>query len=266
METNKIDKVFNDLYKNKTIQPSNSAWDRLSLKLESDKKRKRKKRILYFGYAATLLIFVTFSYLYLIKTSIKIESNEIIVNTKSLKKETISLPIDEKTELKKTAEESIIVQETPKKNQKINIVTKKNKKSIFIDQLPSGIENLNDSKIAQVKALAIDTTEIYASTEVKPYIENKPKHNRIKIDPLELLNAIENEQKIASIESGILTKAEKLKFIEKEIKNKGINISAEKLLAEVENNTEEKTFREKFLKSIKNNITIIATAISDRNK
>ena len=54
METNNIDKIVRDSLKSRTIQPSNSSWERLSNQLDIAQEKKRKKWFLYTGYAASI--------------------------------------------------------------------------------------------------------------------------------------------------------------------------------------------------------------------
>jgi hypothetical protein len=260
METNKTDKIFKDAFKNRTLEPSNSSWDRLSQKLDVEEKKNKKKGFIYLGYAASILAIVAFSYTFLIESSSTSEEiTKEIVDTDKTEKIVPLEYLPNKKELKsepKIANEQKIKKRNFSKNLKQH--SKNNSKQF------RNIEEIIDTRITENSTIEIDTSDIYMASSETMII--KEKSTKIKINPLDLLNSIENENAIAINSSEILSKSEKLKIIEQELTNKNISISPEKLLAEVEADTEEKSFREKFLKSIKNNITTLANAINERNK
>ena len=261
METNKIDKVFKDAFKNRKVQPSNSAWGRLSLKLEVEEKKKNKKRFALIGYAASFLLFIAISYsVFFNKTTLKdIPTNEIVDTTEPIKiQEFDNIQIETKEEIQ------IANQETEKQilKEAIQVISRK-KPSLKTKQLLHITEE-PVIEIAEVHKIDIDTTDIYIASKTDKEKNIKPR--KFTIDPVQLLNSIENDNTIVTQSSETLSKSEKLAIIKNELKNAKLTISPEELLAEVDKNIDEKTFREKFINSLKNNISTLATAISERNK
>lgn len=263
METNKIDKVFKDAFQNRTLEPSTSAWDRLSQKLDTEEKKQRKKGFVVLGYAASILALIAFSYSYLTEEPTTSEKTNVeIVDIDKTEKVAPSEFVSEKPAFKikskvaNAAVEKIILKKSIRKEVKQNVTR--------VPEQFQNIEDVKDSQIAEIHKVQIDTLDVYIASTKTNASKKTPK--RIKINPLDLLNSIENKNTVATSDSDVLSRVEKLKIIEQELKNKNISISPEKLLAEVEADTKEKSFRGKFLKSIKNNISTLATAITERNK
>ena len=266
METNKIDKVFKDAFKNRTITPSNSAWNRLSEKIEIEEKQTRKKRYLFLGYAASLLVFVTFSYFHFSKESHSIEKQQEIVDTTPVENDTkINATPKIILENKILEDRNEIVVENATKELKPKIEKAKDKSFFHKNEESEESITVEPSKVlvAENTTAKLDTMEVYALSNTTQETPKNTKKRKLKIDALQLLASVENEDEI---ERNYLSRAEKLKIIEKELKYSSININPEKLLAEVEKNTEEKTFREKFLISVKNNISSLATVITEKIK
>ena len=62
MESNKIDKIVRDSLQSRTIQPSNSAWERLSDQLDVVEAPKRINWFKYAGYAASVLLLISVAF------------------------------------------------------------------------------------------------------------------------------------------------------------------------------------------------------------
>ena len=75
-----FDKIFKSKLENRTIDPSTSAWERLSEQLDQKEKRKSGKIFLYVGYAASIILLLSI-YLMINKEDVNttIVPNEIIV-------------------------------------------------------------------------------------------------------------------------------------------------------------------------------------------
>ena len=64
MQTNKIDKHIADKFKERELKPSASAWERLNVQLDNEQQNKKKNRILYFGYVASIAMLIGFVFFY----------------------------------------------------------------------------------------------------------------------------------------------------------------------------------------------------------
>jgi len=68
MEANKFEQEIQQKFNQRKIQPSDSAWERLSDKLDAEGQQKKKGWLLYIGYAASIALIISlFSWGILIK-------------------------------------------------------------------------------------------------------------------------------------------------------------------------------------------------------
>ncbi|WP_341221634.1 hypothetical protein [Polaribacter atrinae] len=67
MKTNKLDHSIKEKLQNRTINPSASAWERLSVQLDEQPKQKKKGWFFYVGAAASILLLISIGFLFLNK-------------------------------------------------------------------------------------------------------------------------------------------------------------------------------------------------------
>ncbi len=247
METNNIDKKFKDTFKNRTLTPSNSAWERLQKELDQQQNIKRKKTFTYVAYAATLLIFLTTG-IYMTSNQPEENNNETEIITKNPiltapvfpSEKIIETPFPEN----KTEDISITSTETNEKKETKITIDKPQLK------VPMTTERANISEIHT------DTSNIEIATTITYQI----KKNKIHIDAEALLKSVLEPEVIT------LDKKEKLALIKKELNKLNITLDPNEILAEVEKEIYDTSFEENFLKALKSNITTLTAAISKRNK
>ena len=64
MQKNNIDTHFADKLKDRKINPSTSAWERLSVQLDKEQQKKKRKRFLYLSYAASVAVLISIGFFY----------------------------------------------------------------------------------------------------------------------------------------------------------------------------------------------------------
>ena len=284
METNNIDKIVSDSLKSRTIQPSNSSWERLSNQLDIAQEKKRKNWFLYVGYAASVLLLVSVGFFMNTDDVLApITPNTIVtapvVDTTKFVKPTLQNTIPTET---------VIVNVDEVKSQK-NTITKKRKPQI------------KQAKIIENNLIVIAD----ANVDIKKENKNKLDKNRIIIDSNSLLNSVDNSTTIVAKTKIEIPKASKkifkqtdikinsdallfaatnptkdinefykkynvdrndvLKNIQKELQKVNLKIDANTLLTDVEKKIDEDTFRNSFMQVVKGKITGLASAISNRN-
>ena len=63
MEANKFEQEIQQKFNQRKIQPSDSAWERLSDKLDAEGQQKKKGWLLYIGYAASIALIISLFFL-----------------------------------------------------------------------------------------------------------------------------------------------------------------------------------------------------------
>ena len=280
METNNIDKIVSDSLKSRTIQPSNSSWERLSNQLDIAEEKKRKKWFLYVGYAATVLLLISVGFFMNTDDVLEpITPNTIvtapIIDTTKLVKPTLQNTIPTETVIVKT--DKVEEKQQPKK-----VITKKRKPQIkqskIIENNPIVIaDNKSDLKIE--KRIIIDSNSLLESVDnstttvaetkiVIPTATKKIfKQTDIKINSDALLYAVTNPDKNINefYKKYNVDRNDVLKNIQKELKKVNLKIDANTLLTDVEKQIDEAAFRNNFMQVVKGKITGLASAISNRN-
>ena len=280
METNNIDKIVSDSLKSRTIQPSNSSWERLSNQLDIAEEKKRKKWFLYVGYAATVLLLISVGFFMNTDDVLEpITPNTIvtapIIDTTKLVKPTLQNTIPTETVIVKT--DKVEEKQQPKK-----AITKKRKPQIkqakIIENNPIVIaDNKSDLKIE--KRIIIDSNSLLESVDnstttvaeakiVIPIATKKIfKQTDIKINSDALLYAVTNPDKNINefYKKYNVDRNDVLKNIQKELQKVNLKIDANTLLTDVEKQIDEAAFRNNFMQVVKGKITGLASAISNRN-
>ena len=285
METNNIDKIVSDSLKSRTIQPSNSSWERLSNQLDIAQEKKRKNWFLYVGYAASVLLLISVGFFMNTDEVLEpITPNTIVtspvIDTAKFVKPTLQNTIPTETVIVKADE----VEEKQPQN---NTITKKRKPKVkqakIIENNPIVIADANvdikkENRLDKNRII-IDSNSLLKSVdnstttvaETKIVIPNTPKkifkQTDIKINSDALLYAATNPTKDINefYKKYNVDRKDVLKNIQKELQKVNLKIDANTLLTDVEKKIDEDTFRNSFMQVVKGKITGLASAISNRN-
>lgn len=280
METNNIDKIVRDSLENRTIEPSNSSWERLSSQLDIAQEKKRKNWFLYVGYAASVLLLISVGFFMNTDAILEpITPNTIvtapIIDTTKFVKPTLQNTIPTETVIVKT-------DKLEDKQQQKRTVVKKRKPQIkqanIIENNPIVIAD-NSSAIKKENRIIIDSnlllesvdnsTNTVAETKIVIPKEAKKifKQTNIKINSDALLYAVSNPDKDINefYKKYNVDRNDVLKNIQKELQKVNLNIDANTLLTDVEKKIDEETFKKSFMQVVKGKITGLASAIANRN-
>ena len=274
MKKNKLDKSIKEKFSNRTLEPSVSAWERLSVKLEEQPKQNKKGWFSYRGYAATILVLMSIG-IYTLSDDEQVSSpKQIIVeenrDTTSIKNKIEqhfnAISIDkalvksEKVEKKKEGK-SIEV-----KNVTTNSFAFKEKHAPFKKE--ESLLNKKKEKIRNVKIKENNPMIIHIKEEFSNEVFTKQNFNsRIKVNAADLLYAVTHgangiEKKEAKPN---MSRKEILKTIKTELYKSNLKVNPETILSEVEHTITNDIFQNNFLKSLKKRISNIATSIASRN-
>ena len=293
METNKIDKVVRDLLKPRTMQPSNSAWERLSDQLDAVDEPRRINWFKFVGYAASVLLILSVVFFMNTNDVVEPATPETVVsspkiNTNDFVKPTIKNTVPVETEIVQS--EKIIKKEKATKNKTDsksivknkstelrvpNIVKENSKIVIASNTVPPKKTNTTNSIKIDSEALLLSvtntTTEVVVADSKKIVIPETSKKllkpSRIQVNSDALLYAVSNPNKDISeyYKKYNIDRNEVLNDIQKELKKVNLTIDARTLLTNVEKTIDEETFKKSFMQVVKGKISGLATAFANRN-
>ncbi|WP_026777661.1 hypothetical protein [Polaribacter sp. Hel_I_88] len=269
MKTNKLDNSIKEKFANRTLEPSASAWERLSVKLDEEPKQKKIGWFFYIGVAASILLLVSVSMYVFSDTSQEIIFEDDVVIEK-IDKDLIDKNIENiKTEL---PIEEVIVQKDGIK------VTPETSIKKIIDKKDILKEYRNSTKIKVTKATKNENVGIAnvdkISTELiekegfnEPEILKRDPNSSIKINAEDLLFAVTHSQKEvkAYYAKYNVEREDVLKTIKSELKKTNFKIDPNTILAEVERTIDDDVFQNNFMNSLKRKVSDIAEAIASRN-
>lgn len=270
------------------IQPSASAWERLSVQLDETQSKKKRHWFLYVGYAASILLLV--SLFLLINKSDKDDSlvpETILVEDDIAKpqidrsKEFISIPLEEVIVQNDKDVNPVQVESTEKNQDHEKTENRINKQTPFVSKTKENSviaskENKTESKInikeadfnKKLKEFTKQSEAVVAKTiGNKSDIESKLRSGRISVDSDALLMSVtgSKEEVRAYYKKYKIDRAEVLLAIQKELKKSKVKVNPEIILAEVELEVNEENFQNNFYQFIKKRVSTVATAIANRN-
>lgn len=269
MLVNKIDKNINDKLKNRELKPSISAWERLNVQLEQEKTRKKRKKIQFYSYAASIALLISIGIFYLgLRNDDEVLIEETIVETSldTFKIKEVNLKeelLNEKAIVKLTEENEknkITAKTIRKKTLKEYDKVKINVIASTINESLKEVKDVENEKSIKLNDFSIKE-EVVSQTK-------KERSTRIKINSDYLLFAVthspeEVKEYYAKYE---INREEVLDVIEDELLKSNLKINPETILAEVELNIEESDFKQNFMSKLKLKLSDVIVAIADRNK
>lgn len=260
METNKIDKFIRDSFKDRSLQPSASAWERLADKLEAQEERRTQKP-LFWKVAASIALLLSVGYFLIPNdTAIPIKSDEIVFEPALKVKDLVTPTIAPMTPVQE------VVVAVEKENDK-PISVQKPKLQVYnpkeIEVTSTAVASIGDeADIMKTNLPAVAGTKAKTKTEVTTSIKTS-----IKVNSADLLFAVSNDVKDvqAYYAKYNVDRAEVLKNIENELLKTSLRIDAQTVLAEVERHIDEETFKKNFMQVVKGKINGLASSFSNRN-
>ncbi|MCY1477640.1 hypothetical protein D3C87_73510 [compost metagenome] len=232
MEPNKLEKDFKKKLDERTIQPSEMAWDRLDAMLSVAEKKKPKKRT-WLYIAASFLGFLLVGTIFFNQSEAVIEKGNDVVVT------------EEKTE--KTVENSTPEGQNTKSSNQITIVNSE----AIASRLPVQKKN---QKAGSSTSLKKEDQALQPTQEKTEMIASAGQNEMTKANKY-----IESEQLLAEAETRIQSQS-----IKKYVAKSSVKVDSKGLLSSVEGELNE-TFRDKVVKSIGKNYENVKTSLANRN-
>lgn len=288
MEGN-IDQHIREKLQDREIQPSASAWERLSVQLDENQSKKKRHWFLYVGYAASILLLVS---IFILMN--KSDKDDSLVPETILVEDDIKKPeIDKSKEFISVPQEEVIVQNDKldinpvkvesieKKQDQKKLESRTKKQTPFVvktkeNSVIASKEKKTESKINSIEAdfnkklkefTKQEETVVAKTTDTKSEMESKLRNGRILVDSDALLMSVtgSKEEVRAYYKKYKIDRAEVLLAIQKELKKSKVKVNPETILAEVELEVNEENFQNNFYQFIKKRVSTVATAIANRN-
>lgn len=254
-----IDKNIKNKLEERAIQPSVSAWERLSDQLDTHARRKRRRQFFYISSAASILLLVS---IFLLWTK-----NDIVERPMIPEETIVIVPID--TNAFKNKFDAIIEKDvtsiTDNSNLKKETIVKKISKEKKGIQIEKKIPIITP-KIVSKEVVAEHKEPVSKSTP--QILEKKTKrHSRVSVDSEALLYSVTHTEAevIAYYRKYKIDRNDVLSSIKKELKKSNLKIDANSILAEVERDIDDASFKKNFMSIIKKRVSDIASAIASRN-
>lgn len=231
MEPNKLENEFKKKLEERTIQPSNMAWDRLDAMLSVAEKKKKPKRT-WMYIAASFLGFILIATLFL-------NQND---NTETVRPNNSTVVTAPEIAPVKTDDSFVDPQELPRVIKKIS-VAHRNQEVVAKVEKPVQKPEVQEQKIEMIK-----TNEPFIQKEeavVNNNIYNRPEKQ------------ISAEEEAENLLSASLNNKVKKKSI--------IKVNSRSLLSNVEGELNE-SFRDKVLQSVNKNYNAVKTSLANRNR
>ena len=264
MKTTKLDNSIKNKLKDRTIAPSISAWERLSVQLDEQPSQQQRGWFFYIGVAASILLLV----------SIGIQLFSTSAENIPLKNEIVEEPIEDvlqdpleiiKNEI--PVEKAIVsvdkVEEQSKKETSVVLVKNEFIKVKSTKKWPKRTQKTVVAQVEKHEINVLPTKEI----PLKRAILKEDTRGSIKINSDDLLFAVTHSSKEVTeyYAKYNVSREEVLRTIQNELKKSNLKVNPNTILAEVERTISNARFENNFLKSLKKQVSVLATAIVSRN-
>lgn len=264
----RIDNTIREKLENRILSPSPSAWERMSVQLDNADKKKKRKVFIFLGYAASIL--------FIISTLLLITS-EMNESEFAPRDQYVNQPVDSNSTNSKSLDLNGSRPKVQLAYQLNNVEVQRIKGKIpsqgIDDFTPSNIISSNWSSITNTETMAALKSADSLTNRLEEEIKNEIRPNEvfkksIIVDSEALLFAVTQEKE--SIKKYYaeyrISRDAVLDSVRIELKKFNINVSAEAMLAKIENDLVEDNFQNNFLKKIKSSISYLANAIVTRNQ
>lgn len=256
-----IDKNIKDAFNDRAIQPSSSAWERLSNQLDCYARRKRRRRFFYIGSAASILLLAS---IFLLSTETNVVEDPIQLEKTIVNKEVEVPRIKKDLDDLSSTNDAVVVNTVISEKEvtrKRNVHKKKATKVKKIIPVKIPKEVITEEAVAVIEQPELNT-KVLNNT-----IKNSKKPSRISVNSDALLYSVTHteEEVVAYYRAHKLDREDVLNSIKLQLKKSNLRIDARTILADVERDIDDASFKENFMKIIKKRVSDLATAIASRN-
>lgn len=261
-----FDKNIQDKLKDRQIAPSASAWERMSEQLDVLDSRKRRRKLWYFGYAASIALLLS-AYFLISQT----DDKEDVIREDVFVKQEVRKPVfmPEKILETKPIQELVLNEQLVVALEPVAIPLIDTEKTIN-PEFAARKETLRIARLdtvgVQNKFNASDASEM--RKEIKKAIRPKAvKASSIVVDSDALLFAVTNKQEDINrfYKKYVIARQDALKEVQRQLKQTNLSVAPETILAQVEMDLVEESFQNNFFKNFKKRVSDVIAFISSRN-
>ena len=270
----KFEDNIKDKLEQRTILPSESAWDQLSAQLDQEEKKNSRALFFYMGIAASIVGILLVTSIFFKSADQQEQMPSVVESSQEHMPEEVNEPLLRKAPENKVAatvdkpekdnhiKEFVPSEESPLKNTPEMVIAHENED---IDKRPRHQESI-PLQVNESPAVAIENTANISKKDVEEPL------NTLSFEDAKVLEVIADIQKL-EIKNGVVTDAEienLLKQAEKEILRDRIynettrTVDADALLQDVEDDLE-RSFRTRVFESLKSSYRTVKTAVAERN-
>jgi len=295
MKEDKIDQEIREKLQGRVIQPSASAWERLSSQLDEVEQKKKRHWFLYVGYAASIALIVSSIFFFmqndeeasktpeteLVNEEVKNPEEELKIPGIDTTKDFKTLPVENDALVQNDDMKIRDLETRDKKTQDIKRQDKSSKKlaprfkasqdnSVIANKevkiTPKGHVLETIKKTKQTEEGRVATTEVPEKSD-SLFNKKNATNSTISVDSDALLMSVTStkEELKAYYKKYRIDRAVVLQTIEKELKKSNLKVDPKTILAEVEQDVNEENFQNNFYQFIKKRVSTVATAIANRN-
>ena len=237
MELNKLEQDFKQKLEQRTIQPTEMAWDRLDAMLSVAEKQKKKpgRKWMYIAASFLALLLVGTFFLNKEKQNIVTNVNNTVTETRSERGTTID-----------TAVKPSVINEPFTEEEAVATTTSTSAGKASLPSLKSAI-----SKKSDISNTVVVTTNEKASSDIEV--------TKIKLGPAKI--NVDAADLLASVDTPAANEA---MAVSAKAKKQSVKVNPSSLLSSVEGELDD-SFRGKVLQSVAKNYDKIKTSVASRN-
>lgn len=248
MAPNKFEKHIKKQLEEREIQPSSTAWNKLSEKLDELPQPQKKRGYFWYGIAASIIGILLIAFVFF-NTNQQVDAGET---------ELVETPIEKPIETLETP--NILLE---KKAEEVVVADK----STQIAE-PVAVKNITKKEAPKVPNLSF----VVEKSEIAVLEENRTtdlKDQVIQTKILEIVATVDsleqNSETLTSIEVDDLLRTAQEELLREKLFNPNGSVDAMALLNDVEQELD-KSFRDQIFESLKEGFLKVRTAVADRNK
>ena len=212
MEPNNFEKDFREKLNNRTIEPSDKAWDRLDAMLSITENKKSKKKNKWFYIAASFVGFLLVGTFFFNQKEQTIKVPQSVVVEDNIKKDSVVKPVSNSVDSIKTVISSSEQTSVPNSNNKQKSNTTLKNESNQVAESSIIIKNNQEKQSIPIQnqiSKNENVDQLLVNAEKAVVAENSAKQkSKVKINADDLLNQVDGELEL-SFREKVISKVNK---------------------------------------------------------
>ncbi|MET6991541.1 hypothetical protein [Sediminicola arcticus] len=250
----KFEEKMKEKLDQRTIRPSDKAWETIVSQLNSHKGSSRKNSLLWYGIAAgfTGIIFVSVIY-FINQDPLPIDQFNV-VDIEKLTVPTEKVPLgksDAEQQMTLGSKENSVLKNEPKNTISNAVMNVKNSKKDYLNSRSNSDRAMDIAQQAKKENLSAQTNEVISGKIVQ------------LVEQMELLE--KNQMEVTNAEIDSLLRRAQQEIIQEQLFQKGKTVDAYALLTQVEGEMDQ-SFRDQIFDALREGFFKVRTAVASRNE